>query len=113
MSYVSVYRGSVLLETIVFRTRFMVLDLDGNLHWHSDEELEQAAKGTIQVWARHKADTYKIVIVYVLPSWTLSIDNISFAPQLYEDIEIGNRLIKLSYQDYEFVFYEQADILAL
>ncbi len=102
MPSVKVYRNSTLLDTLVFHKQFMILELAKALHWHADEELAVAAKGTIRVWVRREADTYKIV--YVLPTWRLSVDNLLYESQLYEDIEIGHRLIKLDYSNYSFEF---------
>lgn len=103
MPKVDIFVDSVLQETLMFQSYFMILNVHDNLCWKFDEELQQG--GGVLVWARREFDGYKIV--FVLSSWVLTIGKVAYPSQPYQDIRIGDQPIKLSYRNYDFVFFEQ------
>jgi hypothetical protein len=103
MPTMDVFQNSAFVETTTFQRQLMILELDDNLHWETDDELRQKGGGVIQIWAPREAEGY--FIRFVLPTWTLIIDGVACESKLYEDVSLSGRRVELEFQDYRFALY--------
>ena len=79
----------------------LVTNQDG-LRWETDDETGLRVGGSLQVWIHRKADGLYYVS-FVIKTWRLIIDGVTYEPDLYQNVLVNGHVIELRYKEYTFI----------